>query len=71
MEKQVQKKKKETTFETREYIEDPITCITSTAEPTASFRFWISACKIKVKLSSNLNSTNIWAFDKLIFIYKN
>jgi hypothetical protein len=43
MEKQIQKTKSDITLDKREHIEDAIACITSTAEPTASFRFWISA----------------------------
>lgn len=34
---------KRVTFDINKQIEDPIACITSTAEQIASFRFWTSA----------------------------
>lgn len=43
-EKQTSEEAEEFTFDKREQIEDAIACITSTAEPTASFKLWISAC---------------------------
>lgn len=35
----------EITFDKSEHIEDPIACITSSAELIASFILWISACQ--------------------------
>lgn len=40
-------KKKKITFDSKEQIDDPNACITSTAEPTASFTLCMSACWLK------------------------
>lgn len=43
------------TFGKREHIEDAMACITSTAEPIASFKLWMSACwKINVMVIISL-----------------